>query len=115
MKQGKFVKTYCMSEYIDKDIERSPDDEEDLHHTLIINGKVYRGYDIYGTRTGTDDVKLAKKLQKKTKRTMEKDKLKELRKYIEILEGMVINTESITALSVFLMYFLRQISIGYYK
>ena len=84
-----------------KGLERYPDGEDDLHHALIINGKVYPIYDSYGIHAGTDDTKFTKKLQRKTTTPMEKDKSKESRKYIEILEGMIIHTEKITALSVY--------------
>ena len=45
-----------------KILERYPDDEEDLDHSLIIKGKVYPEYDSCGIYAGTDDIKLAKKL-----------------------------------------------------
>ena len=45
---------------------------------------------------------------------MEKDKLKELWQDIEIFEGMIINTENITDISVFNVEILRQSSTGKY-
>ena len=43
-------------------LDKYPNEEDELHHALIINGKVYLGYDGYGINEGTKDIKLAKKL-----------------------------------------------------
>ena len=44
-----------------KGLERYPDDEEHLYHALIINDKIYPGYDSYGIHARTDGIILAKK------------------------------------------------------
>ena len=55
-----------------KGLERYPDDEEDLHHVLLSKGKVYPIYDCYGIHAETDDIKLAKKSQRKTTTTIKR-------------------------------------------
>ena len=46
---------------------------------------------------------------------MEKEKLKQMRKYIEILEGMIKHTKNITALKVFNVEILRQSSTSRHR
>ena len=43
-------------------LDKYPDEGDNLNHALIINGKVYPGYNGYGIHEETKDIKLAKKL-----------------------------------------------------
>ena len=64
IRQG--VKNYIISpkKGFDVDLEKYPNDEDDLHHSLIIKGKAYPGYNGYGIHARMEDIKLAKKIAK---------------------------------------------------
>ena len=59
-----------------------------------------------------DKKKTAKKLQRKSTTTMEKEKLDDLRGDVPTLDAIIIYTENITALRVFTVEILRQSSTG---
>ena len=87
-------------------------DIQDFHYALIINKKLYPGRDGYGLHQGSNNEVTAKKLQRKLITTVEKEKLKELRGDIHVLNGMITHKDNITALRVFNVEILRQISAG---
>ena len=50
-----------------KGLERYSDEENKLHHDLIINNKFYPGYDGYRIHKGLKNIKKSRKLQKMNK------------------------------------------------
>ena len=62
-----------------KGLETYPHKENKLHHDLIIKDKIYPGYYGYRIYQGSQDIKEARKLQRKTTTTIKKEKLKEIR------------------------------------
>ena len=98
-----------------KSWETYPNKENKLYHTLIIKDKIHLGYDGYEIHKRLQDIKEARKLQRKTTTTIEKEKLKQIRQDVKILEEMIKHTEIITPLRVFNVEILRQSSTRKYK
>ena len=60
----------------DDSLKKYPVDTHDFHHVLIINEKVYPGYDGYGLYQGSRNEKTVRILQSKSTTTVEKENLK---------------------------------------
>ena len=69
--------------------KKYPNEEHKYHNTLIINERVYPGYDGYGIHQGTDNSSTAKKLQRKATTTMESEELDILRRDLPLLHGII--------------------------